>query len=344
MRLSTINRSNAHNRDITMTKSLKLLNIAVLAIIGVISYLFWQRSSLPEKDLPVIAITQIIEHHTLDTVRAGLIAELTHAGFDEKTAKIVYENAHGNITTAAQIANKFAALRPKIMVALSTQSAQTLSSISYATKAPLVFSAVTNPVAAKLVLSETQTGGLITGVSDFMRPKPQLDMMRSFLPNLKKLGVLHNPAEINSVSFLKEMEDVAKEQGIQLVYAALNNTSEAVGATTSLIGKVDAIYFPNDNTAMAAVSAIASTALKHHVPVFANDSASVERGALAAVAFDRFAMGKKTGEIVVAILGGKKPQDIPVVYDTPFEVVVNEKTRETLGIKLPQTLKSIRKL
>jgi putative ABC transport system substrate-binding protein len=329
---------------ITMTRFLKLLIIAFLAIIGVISYLFWQQPSLPKKDLSIIAITQVIEHHTLDTVRAGLIAELNRAGFDEKTAKIVYENAHGSITTAAQIANKFAALHPKIMVALSTQSAQTLTALSAATNTPLVFSAVTNPVAAKLVLSKTQAGGLITGVSDFMRPGPQLDMMRSFLPNLKKLGVLHNPAEINSASFLKEMEDVAKEQGIELVYAPLNNTSEAVSATNSLIGRVDAIYFPNDNTAMAAVGAIASTALKNHMPVFANDSASVERGVLAAVAYDRFAMGQRTGQIVVAILGGKKPQDIPVVYDTPFEVVVNEKTREALGIELPPALTSIRKI
>ncbi len=185
-----------------MTKSLKLLIIPLLVIIGSLVYLFWQRPSLPENELPVIAITQVIEHHTLDTVRAGLMAELASAGFDDKTVRIVYENAHGSITTAAQIANKFAALHPKIMGGfVNTISANTVFPFrNHST--PLVFSAVTNPVAAKLVLSETQTGGLITGVSDFMSPRPQLDMILSFLPNLKKLGVLHNPAEINSASFL----------------------------------------------------------------------------------------------------------------------------------------------
>jgi putative ABC transport system substrate-binding protein len=327
-----------------MIKFLKFLSICLFIIIGAASYLFWRPSPLPEKDLPVIEMTQIIEHHTLDTVRAGLMAELERAGFNEKTTKIIYENAHGSMTTATQIANKFAALRPQVIVALSTQSAQMLSSFCLATSTPLVFTAVTDPVAAKLVLSKTQAGGSITGVSDFMQPEPQLVMIRAFLPNIRKLGVLYNPSEVNSVSYLKEMEEVAKGQGIELVYAALNNTSEAVGATTSLIGKVDAIYFPNDNTAMAAVGAIVSTALKHQLPVFANDSASVERGVLAAVAYDRFAMGQKTGEIVVAILGGKKPQEIPVVYDTPFETVVNEKTRETLKLELPPGLKPIRKL
>lgn len=328
-----------------MSRFKKLFIICFLLIAGILVRFLWESSPASHSPtMPVIAIAQIIEHHTLDTVRAGLLAELADQGFDEKTTKIVYENAHGNLTTAAQISNRFAALHPKILIGLSTQSAQTLSPLSTSAHIPLVFTAVTNPVAAKLVPSKAESGPLITGVSDFMEPQPQLEMMRAFLPKLTKLGVLYNPAEINSVSFLKEMEEVAQRQGIELVYAALNNTSEATSATSSLVGKVDAIYFPNDNTAMAAVGAIASAALKHQIPVFANDSASVERGALAAVAYDRFAMGRKTGEIVVAILKGKKPQDIPVVYDTPMEVVVNDKTLAALNLPLPQTLKAIRKL
>jgi putative ABC transport system substrate-binding protein len=334
-----------------MTKTFKLLAILLLLAVGIGSYLYWHRegvvpspTSASTAGMPIIAITQIIEHHTLDTVRAGLIAELAENGYDEKTANIVFENAHGNVATATQIASKFSSLHPNILIALSTQSAQTLSPLSTSTSTPLVFTAVTNPVAAKLVQEKTKPEPLITGVSDFMDPGPQLEMMRAFLPNLKKLGVLYNPAEINSVSFLKEMEDVAKSKGIQLVYTALNNTAEATSATTSMIGKVDAIYFPNDNTAMAAVGAIAAAALKHNTPVFANDSASVERGVLAALAYDRFAMGRRTGQIVVAILKGKKPQEIPVVYDTPSEVVVNEKTLNALKLSLPNTIKAIRKV
>ena len=331
-----------------MTRFYKRL-FMFLVITGTLgaSFYFWpqQPASFARAEaLPVIAITQVIEHHTLDTVRSGLIAELAANGFDENTAKIVYENAHGNVATATQIGNKFVSLHPQIMVALSTQSAQVLSPLATSTNTPLVFTAVTNPVAAKLVPSKTEAGPLITGVSDFMEAEPQLEMMRAFLPHLTKLGVLYNPSEINSVSFLKEMEEVAKAKGIELIYAALNNTSEASNATISLVGKVDALYFPNDNTAMAAVSAIASTAFKNNLPVFANDSASVERGVLAAVAYDRFAMGRKTGEIVVAILKGKKPKDIPVVYDTPFEVVVNEKTLNALNLTLPKTIKAIRKI
>lgn len=330
-----------------MTRNFKLFSFSVLMITGMVSYVFWHKEAsgpLPTEGLPVIAITQIIEHHTLDTVRAGLMAALKENGFDENTAKIVFENAHGNVATATQIGNKFASLHPKILVALSTQSAQILSPLSTSSNTPLVFTAVTNPVAAKLIREKTKPEPLITGVSDFMDPAPQLEMMQAFLPNLTKLGVLYNPAEVNSVSFLKEMEETAKTKGIQLIYSPLNNTAEATSATTSLIGKVDAIYFPNDNTAMAAVGAIASAALKHNTPVFANDSASVERGVLAALAYDRFAMGRKTGEIVATILKGKKPQDIPVVYDISSEVVVNEKALNALKLSLPNSMKTIRKV
>lgn len=330
-----------------MNKPITLISIAIFLLGMACSYHFWslQKPFLSKaEELPVIAITQIIEHHTLDTVRNGLLSELKANGFDDTTTNIVYENAHGNVTTATQIGNKFSAMHPKVMIALSTQSAQILAPLSTNANIPLVFTAVTNPLAAKLVPGKTEPGPLITGVSDFMSPSPQLEMMLAFLPSLTRLGVLYNPSEVNSVSFLKEMEEAAKSKGIVLVYAALNNTSEATSATTSLIGKVDAVYFPNDNTAMAAVSAIASAGLKHNIPVFANDLASVERGALAAVAYDRFAMGKKTGEIVVAILKGKKPQEIPVVYDTPFEVVVNEQTLKALGLSLPQTKTAIRKI
>lgn len=330
-----------------MTQTFKRLFLFFLIIFGSTFYFFWpkQLTSPPQNEtMPVIAITQIIEHHTLDTVRKGLMVELAANGFDEKSAKIIYENAHGNVATATQIGTKFASLQPKILVALSTQSAQILLPLTSTMSVPLVFTAVTNPVAAKLISKKPESLPLVTGVSDFMEPEPQLEMMRAFLPHLVTLGVLYNPAEVNSVSFLNEMETVAKTKGIRLVYAALNTTADATSATISLIGKVDAIYFPNDNTAMAAVGAIVLAALKHKVPVFANDSASVEKGALAALAYDRYAMGRKTGEIVSAILKGTKPNNIPVVYDTPSEVVVNEKTLISLNVPLPKMAKEIRKL
>lgn len=314
-----------------ITKHPYFIGILFAFLIGATYFFVSPKSS---KSLPIIAISQIIEHNTLDTVREGLLQQLQEDGFiDGETVRIAYENAHGNLTIASQIASKFSNLSPKVMVALSTQSAQTLSQTARSKEIPLVFSAVTDPVAAKLVPSFEDTSNFITGISDYMPARPQLEMMQKFLPNLKRLGVLYNPSEVNSVSYLKHVEEDAKAMGITLVYAPLNNTSEAATATTSLIGKVDALYFPNDNTAMAAVGAIVSVAHKNKIPVFANDSASVEQGAVAALAYDRVAMGRKTGQIVVALLHGEPTSHFPVTTDVPLKTVTNQVALHQLRLR-----------
>lgn len=315
--------------------SRKLKYLAFIFILFIFSFLYFF-SKNTSSTLPLITITQIIDHHTLDEVRQGMIETLASQGFkDGETVTIVYENANGNVSVANEIAKKFQMLKPKVIVALSTQSAQTLMPIAQTDHIPLVFTAVTDPVAAKLVVSYDKTDAGVTGVSDYMSAKPQLQMIKAFIPQLKTIGFLYNPSEVNSVSILKQMEVVAREEGINFIYAAANNSSEVVTATKSLLGKVDAIYFPNDNTIMSAAAAVASTAQQGKTPVFANDSASVERGVLAAVAYDRRAMGAQTAMIVVGLLQGKKTDNFPVTYDISQEVVINKTTLDLLGLKIP---------
>jgi putative tryptophan/tyrosine transport system substrate-binding protein len=298
-----------------------------------ISLFFFHRSP----DLPTIAITQIIDHHTLDEVREGMVGELAKQGYqDGKTVQLVYENANGNVAIATQIANKFIHLKPKVIVALSTQSAQLLKTQAQANQIPLIFTAVTDPISAKLVMSAKATAEGVTGVSDYMKPEPQLAMMKQFVPHLTKLGVLFNPSEINSVVFLESLEKIAGGQGIVLVKAAVNSTAEAANAVNNLIGKVDAVYFPNDNTVMAAASVVAQVGIKHKVPIFANDSASVKLGCVAALAYNRTAMGQVTAHMVKEILEGKSTEQLPVDYDsTPKAPVVNMQTLAAIGLNLP---------
>ncbi|RZI45521.1 ABC transporter substrate-binding protein [Candidatus Finniella inopinata] len=298
----------------------------LIAVIVLGFYFFHQSKAIPSHK-PIIVISQIIDHNTLNTVHKGLIDGLKEQGYiDGQTVEIFYENAHGNYTLSKQIADKFISLKPSVMVGLSTQSAQSFLNASLSKNIPLVFSAVTDPVAAKL------SGPTVTGISDFMPAEPQLNLFLKLLPNLKKLGVIYNPSEINSVSFIEKFEQVALKKGIILVRAALNSTAEATAVTASLVGKVDAIYFPNDNTAMAAVKAIVTVGLKHHLPVFANDTASVEQGAVAAVAYDRYEMGKMTALMVVKILKGESPSEIPVIYDAATQIVTNKESLKNLSL------------
>jgi putative tryptophan/tyrosine transport system substrate-binding protein len=314
----------------------------ILLPLAVISFFFLK----PTQKLPVIAITQIIDHHTLDEVRQGMIAELAQQGYrDGETIQLVYENANGNMAIATQIASKFINLKPKVMVALSTQSAQLLKTPAQTHQIPLVFTAVTDPVFAKLVSSPQETSDGVTGVSDYMDPAPQLDMIRQFIPELKTLGVLYNASEVNSVSLLERFEAIAQSQGITLTRAVVNTTADAVNAAQSLVGKVDAIYFPNDNTVMAAASAVAQVGLKQKVPVFANDSASVQQGCLAALAYDRKAMGQVTAHIVQGLMEGKSTKDFAVDYDsTPKFPVVNMKTLKVISMNLPTFSEAVQKV
>lgn len=287
--------------------------------------------------LPVIAMSQIIDHNTLNVVRQGILDEFKDQGYENgKNIKFNYENAQGNLTVATQIAKQFASISPKVYIGLSTQTSQAFFKMASMYKIPLVFTAVTNPAAAQLIKEDGTNYDYITGVSDYMAPEQQIDLLKSFLPNLKTIGFLYNPSEINSVSYLEKFKKACNKAGLKIVYAPVNSTSEAGSAVRSLVGKVDAAYFPNDNTVMACVKSIAPIAIKYNLPLFANDVESVKRGALAALSYDRNLMGRITAKIAIQILKGAKPETIPVVYDVPIETVYNSAAIEKVKLKLPQ--------
>ena len=193
----------------------KTSRLIFFIILFLVSYLFLTQK---KNSLPIVAITQIIDHNTLDVVKEGLLKGLEKEGFNEgKNIKIIFDNAHGNLTIASQIAQKFASLYPIVMVGLSTQSAQVLRPYVTASSS-LVFSAVTDPVSARLVEKWDKTDKGITGVSDYMDADGQINMIQAFIPNLSKLGVLYNPSEINSVSFLKTFKEKANNKGIEIIF------------------------------------------------------------------------------------------------------------------------------
>lgn len=316
---------------------MKKLAIGIALVFAVVTVIYVTKKK--QDDRPLVVMTQIIDHNTLDTVRSGIVARLAEKGYTDKI-QLLFDNAHGNVAVATQIGQKFASLRPRVMVALSTQSAQILQNYIHPDGPYMVFTAVTDPISAKLVKTWDQTVQGITGVSDYMAPDEQLDMIQGFLPTLHTLGLLYNPSEVNSVSFLETFEKAATARGIVCVRATLNSTAEAAAAVGSLIGKVDAVYFPNDNTTMASVGAIVNVTMPHKVPVFANDLASVEQGALAALAYNRHEMGVKTADMVIGLLDGKTPAEFPVTNDISKEVVLNEKTLKALELAAPEGMKS----
>lgn len=281
-----------------------------------------------------VAITQIVEHPALDSVRLGVKEELIEQGFVEgENLKWQYESAQGNPTTAAQIARKFAGESPDVIVAIATPSAQTAAAAARNTA--IVFSAVTDPVGAKLVKNLDKPGKNITGTTDMLPVKKHLELVKRLVPGIKTVGTIYNPGEANSVTIVELVEQTAPELDIKVIKAAATKSSDVLTAARSLVGKVDAIYLPTDNTVISAAEAVIKVGEQNNLPVIAADTDTVKRGAIAALGFNYYDVGRQTGAMVALILNGKKPGDIPVQGVEKMELYINPGAAERMGLELP---------
>ena len=294
--------------------------------------------ALPARAADVsVAITQIVEHPALDACRKGVKDVLAEAGFVEgENLEWSYESAQGNMATAVQIAKKFVGDGPDVIVAIATPSAQAV--VASTKDIPVVFSAVTDPVGAKLVASWEKPGANVTGTSDKAPIDKHLAMIRRILPNAKSVGVLYNPGEANSVSSLDAVKAAAPAFGMTVIEGAAPKSSEVLAAARALVGKVDALYVPTDNTVVSAFEAVVKVGYDAQLPVFASDVDSVPRGAIAAMGFNYYEVGRQTGEMVVQILKGAKPADIPVSGVKKTDLWLNPKSAAKMGVTIPEAM------
>lgn len=284
-----------------------------------------------------VATTAIVEHPALDAARDGVRDELAAAGYVEgKNLRFLYESAQGNPATAAQIARKYVGEAPDVIVPIATPSAQAV--VSATKDIPVVFTAVTDPLGAKLVGDMMKPGGNVTGMTDLSPIGKHLDLIMEVMPNAKTIGVPFNPGEANSVTLMKLIKQEAPARGLTVVEAAATKSSEVLGAAQSLVGKADAIYVPTDNTIVTALEAVVKVGIDNQVPVFAGDTDSVSRGAIAAVGFNYYDIGRQTGKIVVRVLKGESPGDIAVEGVEITELYVNPGMAKKMGVTLPDSL------
>ncbi|POR07730.1 ABC transporter substrate-binding protein [Diaphorobacter sp. LR2014-1] len=284
-----------------------------------------------------VAVTAIVEHPALDSIRDGVKAQLQAAGFEEgKNLKWQYQSAQGNTGTAAQIARKFVGDKPDAIVAIATPSAQ---AVVAATKTvPVVFSAVTDPVAAKLVKNWEPSKTNVTGVSDMLALDKQMDLVKQVVPGAKRVGMVYNPGEANSVVVVKELKQLLPKMGMTLVEASAPRSVDVSSAARSLVGKVDVIYTNTDNNVVSAYESLVKVGQEAKVPLVASDTDSVKRGAIAALGINYRDLGEQTGRMVVRLLKGEKPGDIKPEVSTKMELFVNPGAAEKQGVKLSDAL------
>ncbi|PZE22800.1 ABC transporter substrate-binding protein [Paenibacillus xerothermodurans] len=289
-----------------------------------------------------VAISQYVEHSSLDATREGFLAALKDAGIAEgSNLEVAYNNAQQDSTNNLSIAQKLASEDSDLVVGISTSSAQAL--VQQVKDKPVLFAAVTDPVSAKLVNSLDKPGGNVTGASD---TNPEaiaqlMDFVASNLPQVKSVGLVLNEGEPNAVVMAQTAEAALAKHGIKLVKAPVTNTSEVKQAGESLVGRVDALYITLDNTVVSGVDTLLQIAKEKDLPFFSSDRDTVEKGAFATVGFKYYDHGYQAGQMAVDILkNGKKPADMKITMPDKLDLILNLKAAEDQGIQVTDAMKA----
>lgn len=307
-----------------------LRNLAgVAALLGVMA--------APQVQAQSVAVTSIVEHPALDSVKDGIYDALNKAGYTEANGlKWQFQTAQGNTAIAAQIARKFVGDNPDVIVAIATPSAQAV--VAATKNIPVVYSAVTDPVAAQLVPDWGVSGTNVTGVSDALALDTQIELIKKVVPDAKKVGMVYNPGEANSVVIVKQLREALPKVGMTLVEATAARTVDVGAAARSLVGKVDVIYTNTDNNVVSAYESLVKVGNSAKIPLIASDTDSVNRGAIAALGVNYYDIGVQTGAIVVRILKGEKPGEIASETSSDQQLFVNPGAAEKQGVTLSDEL------
>lgn len=279
-----------------------------------------------------ISISQIVEHPSLDAMREGFKNRLKESGID-----VIYNEhiAQGNQATNIQIANQIKGENPDLVMAITTPSSQAVA--QKIKDVPILFTGVTDPVAAGLVKSLMQPGKNITGMTDMSPVLRQVELIKEFMPEIKTLGTIYNAGEANSVVLTNLLKEICKDFGIKVEEASIANSSGVYQAAKSLVDKCDAIYIPLDNTVVSGLEAAIKVCRQNKLPIFSADTDSVERGTVAALAVDYYRMGLQTADMAARILSGNAtPAEMPVETLQNLRLFVNEKAAAGMGVTIPR--------
>ena len=252
---------------------------------------------------------------------------------DGQNCEVEYKSAGGDPTTQNSIIQSFAGNKKDVIVAIATPTAQAAATV--ADKIPVVFSAVSDPVGAGLVASLDAPGGNITGTSDEIQVELILDLARKYNPGLKKLGVIYNKSEANSVTNIEKAKAYCEKNNIEMIEATVTGTNEVQTAVQTLVSKVEAVFVPNDNTVASAMAVLAGVANKAKIPVYTGADSMVNDGGFATVGINYEDLGAETAVMVDQVLKGTKAGDIPVkVFKDNLQTIYNEETAKAIGMQI----------
>lgn len=298
------------------------------------------QSSQVSEDMVTVGIAQFAPHGSLDNCVEGFKLGMAEAGFVEgENVTYDLQNAQADMANTNQIAQSMVAANVDLLCGVATPMAQACYNAANG-KIPVIYTAVTDPVAAELANEDGTSVGNVTGTSDKLAIDAQLDMIRKFLPEAKTIGILYTTSEANSVSAIEEYKALAPNYGFEIVESGISQSSDIPLAATDLAGKVDCISNLTDNTVVSALATVLDAANKAGIPVFGSEIEQVKNGCVATEGLDYIALGKQTGEMAARVLKGENAQDIPFETITEYSLYINSAALENLGLSCPEDLKA----
>ncbi len=285
-----------------------------------------------------VGVIQYATHPSLDNCYNGFKAGLEEAGYkDGGNMTLDFQNAQADNSNGDLIAKNMVSKKYDLIMGIATPAAMSAYSAAKSTTIPVVFTAVSDPVAAGVVKSNEKPGVNCTGSSDVLPLEQQMKMIRAFLPNAKKIGILYTTSEPNSISQLKQFKELAPKYNFEIVDVGVTNASEVAAAAATAVAKgVDCINNFTDNNVVDNLSTVLKAANDKKIPVFGSEEEQVKNGCLASQSIDYVALGKETGKMAAKILKGEaKAADIPVYAVKDCTPVYNKAVLETLGLTLP---------
>ena len=287
-----------------------------------------------KKDVFRIGISQFITHQSLDATREGFVDELAKQGYIEgENIEIDLQNAQGEQRNLKTISQQLAE-SSDVVLAIATPSAQSLANTTQTT--PVIFSAVTDPVSAKLVESREHPGGNVTGTSDQSSDaiSTQINLIKKVLPKAKTIGILYTQSEPNSVVQKDEAKRLLKEKGFTVVEKTILDSNNVKAAAESLMAEVDMVFVPTDNIISSTMETVKQVSIKHKVPVFGGSTEMVAVGGLYNYGTNYEELGRQTARMLVRVLKGEKPENIAVELPEKLELHTNQEMADALGIDI----------
>lgn len=284
-----------------------------------------------------IGVVQIVQHGSLDEANRGFVDGLKKRGYDESKVEFDQENAQGDQSNLKTIISRFKGEKMNLICAIATPAAQ--AAANEIRDVPIVGTAITDYVSAKLVQNNEKPGGNLTGVSDLAPMENQMEMGLALVPQAKTIGLVYCSSEVNSEIQANMMKDYCSKHGLAVEERTVNNVNDIQQVAESLVGKVDFIYVPTDNTLASSIPTLMKVTDANKIPVIVGADLMAKDGALAALSVDYYKLGLQTGELAADILDGKvKPESAPIQHQKEFTIVINKQDAEILGIKIPDEI------